>query len=839
LDRATTNLADHFRQHPDCNPADAAYTLQTGRHVFSHRRTMICRDPQDAVAALETGDPQRVYTAVHDGHDRPVVFMFPGGGAQYVDMGRELYHSEPVFREQLDRCIELLRPHIELDLLGVLYPSAAQAEETARQLRRASLALPILFAIEYALARLWMSWGLQPQAMIGHSLGEYVAACLSGVMGLEDALALVALRGQLFEQLPPGAMLSVPLSEDALLPLLDERLSLAAINGPSQCVASGPVEAIERLAAALAARGVDSRRLQIDVAAHSAMLEPILEPFAGFVATLRLQAPTIPYVSNVTGTWITAVEATDPHYWVRHLRQTVRFSDGIHQLAQESYRLFLEVGPGRTLSTFVKQHPAKVAGLVALSSLRHPADQQPDSAFLMTTLGRLWLAGAAVEWSGLYTHERRRRVPLPTYPFERRRHWLGLPNGAHAHGRTEDILTRIDAGTRPEQIPDLRLVGGHDSATLHDRPVLPTTYVAPRDGIEQTLAGIWQQALGIEHVGIHDNFFELGGDSLQAVQVLARVRDALPVELSPHSLLQSPTILGLTQVITALGTTPGRAAAQAGRAHPSLIDIQPGGDKQPLFLVHPVGGGVYIYRDLARSLGPDQPVYGLQAQGFDAKSEPLTRVEDMAARYIDALRAVQPSGPYLLGGSSFGGVVAFEMAQQLCLGGHEVALLALIDTAAPERLPAQLADDHEILAFALGADTVRSPDELRQSDPDERLRYCLDQARAAGTVPTDFGLPEFRRYLSLVQAHLQAMRSYTPHPYPGSIVFFRAATRDRFNLPGPEREWIELATGGFEVHEVPGDHITMNYTPHVRVMAERLNRFLELIDDAAVSDLRP
>ena len=365
--------------HPDCDLADVAYTLQAGRHGLQPSTCGgLPRPRRRRWRRWRRGDPQRVYTAVHDRADRPVVFMFPGGGAQYVDMGRELYQSEPVFREQLDHCMELLRSHIELDLRQVLYPSAAQAEETARQLRRTSLALPILFAIEYALARLWMSWGLQPQAMIGHSLGEYVAACLSGVMGLEDALALVALRGQLFEQLPPGAMLSVPLSEDALLPLLDERLSLAAINGPSQCVASGPVEAIERLAAALAARGVDSRRLQIDVAAHSAMLEPILEPFAGFVATLRLQAPKIPYVSNVTGAWITAAEATDPHYWVRHLRQTVRFSDGIHQLTQESYRLFLEVGPGRTLSTLVKRHPAKAAGLVALSSLRHPADQQPE-----------------------------------------------------------------------------------------------------------------------------------------------------------------------------------------------------------------------------------------------------------------------------------------------------------------------------------------------------------------------------------------------------------------------------------------------------------------------------
>jgi acyl transferase domain-containing protein/thioesterase domain-containing protein len=839
LDRATANLAEHFRQHPDCHLADAAYTLQTGRHVFSHRRAVICRDLEDAATALETGAPQRVYTAIHDGHDHPVVFMFPGGGAQYVDMGRELYQSEPTFREQLDHCMELLRPHIEIDLRQVLYPSAAQAEEAARQLRRTSLALPMLFAVEYSLTQLWMSWGLKPQALIGHSLGEYVAACLSGVMGLEDALALVALRGQLFEQLPQGAMLSVPLSEEALLPLLDERLSLAAINGPSQCVASGPVDAIERLAATLAAQDVDSRRLPIDVAAHSAMLAPILEPFAGFVTTLRLQAPAMPYMSNVTGTWITAAEATDPHYWVRHLRQTVRFSDGINQLVQDSYRLFLEVGPGRTLSTLVKQLPAKVAGLVALSSLRHPANQQPDSALLMTTLGRLWLAGAAVEWSWLYTHERRHRVPLPTYPFERRRHWLAPPSAADTHCRMGDISTGIDNGTRPEQMPDPRLTGEYDSVALHERPVLPTTYVAPRDRIEQTLADIWQQVLGIEQVGIHDDFFELGGDSLQAVQALARIRDALPVELSPHCLLRSPTIAGLTQVIAALGNTPGGSAAQAERTHSSLVNIRPGSDKQPLFLVHPIGGGVYIYRDLARSLGPGQAVYGLQARGFEGNSEPLTRVEDMAAHYIDALCTVQPSGPYLLGGSSFGGVVAYEMAQQLRERGQEIALLALIDTATPKRLSAQIVDEDDLLALAIGADAARLSEQLQQHAPDERLRSYLDQARAAGSVPADFGLPEFRRFLPMIQAHLQAMHSYIPRLYPGSIVFFRAAIRDRLNPPDPEQGWIGLATGSFEVHEVPGDHITMNYAPHVWVMAERFNQYLEMINDVAVYNLRP
>jgi phthiocerol/phenolphthiocerol synthesis type-I polyketide synthase E len=834
LERATENLAGHFRQHPDCDLADAAYTLQIGRHGFSHRRALICRSPEDAVIALETHDPQRMYTAVHDGSDQPVVFMFPGGGAQYVDMGRELYQSEPVFREQLDHCMELLEPRIGFDLRQILYPGAAQAEEAARQLRRTSLALPILFAVEYALARLWMSWGLRPSAMIGHSLGEYVAACLSGVMGLEDALALVTLRGQLFEQLPPGAMLSVPLSEEALLPLLDEQLSLAAINGPSQSVVSGPVDAIERLAARLAAQGVASRRLQIDVAAHSPMLAPILEQFGSFVATLHLQAPAIPYVSNVSGAWITAAEATAPHYWVRHLRQTVRFSDGIHQLAQESYRLFLEVGPGRTLSTFVKQHPDKAAGLIALSSLRHPVDQQPDTAFLMTTLGQLWLAGAAMEWSGLYTHERRRRVPLTTYPFERQRHWLSSSNGGYRRSWAEDNPASKDSATWPEQVPDLCLVGGHDAIVPHGRPILPTTYVAPRQGIEQALAGIWQQVLGIEQVGIHDNFFDLGGDSLQAVQVTAGVCKALAVELLPHSLLQSPTIAGLAQAIAALQTTP-RGAGPAMEGHSPLVAIQPGGEKQPLFLVHPVGGGVYIYRDLARSLGPDQPVYGLQAQGFDGQAEPLSRVEDMAARYIDAVYAVQPNGPYLLGGSSFGGIVAFEMAQQLRTRGQEVALLALLDTAAPEQLRAQLADDHEILAVVLGA----VPDQPGPHDPDEWLRHYLDQARVAGSVPADCGLPEFRRLLPMLQAHIQAIRCYHPRPYPGPIVFFPAATRDRYNPPGPECGWIGLASGDFEVHEVPGDHNTMNYAPHVGVMAERLSRYLELIADGAVSDLQP
>ncbi|MBV9790209.1 MAG: acyltransferase domain-containing protein, partial [Chloroflexi bacterium] len=304
LETATTNLAEHLKQHPEQSLADVAYTLQLGRRSFNHRRVLVCRDRDDAKEALQSRDPQRVVTHVQEPGARNIAFMFPGGGAQYVNMAAELYAHEPVFKAAIDRCAELLRSHIDADLRDFLYPANASPEDT-RRLEQPSLALPALFATEYALAQLWQAWGVKPTAMIGHSLGEYVAACLAGVISLADALALVTLRGQLFEQLPPGAMLSVPLPESDLLPLLGSDLSLAAINGPTLSVVSGPITAIEALAQTLAERGIETNRLHIDVAAHSAMLEPMLEPFGAFVRTITLSPPQTRFISNVTGTWIT------------------------------------------------------------------------------------------------------------------------------------------------------------------------------------------------------------------------------------------------------------------------------------------------------------------------------------------------------------------------------------------------------------------------------------------------------------------------------------------------------------------------------------------------------
>ncbi|MFY0567269.1 SDR family NAD(P)-dependent oxidoreductase [Archangium lansingense] len=424
LETQTAALLAHLKAHPEQQLADVAWTLQAGRKPMEFRRVVVCEGRESAVAALESKDPQRIFTLAPGNSAPSAVFMFPGGGAQYPDMGRGLYASEKVFRESVDRCCELLRPRLGFDLRPVMYPDAANAADAVQRLKRTSLALPALFTVEYALAQLWQSWGVKPEALIGHSLGEYTAACLAGVFSLEDALALVVLRGKLFEELPGGGMLSVPLPEAEVRPLLGSTLSIAAMNGPSQCAVAGTVEAVEALAAELTKREVEFRHIPIDVAAHSHLVEPILARFQAFVGTLKRNAPTLPIVSNVTGTWMTPEEAVDPAYWTRHLRQTVRFGDGIRTLATQPGRVYLEVGPGRTLGTLARLQLTGPKAPAVLSSLRHPQDPMADDEFLTTTVGRLWAAGVEVDWSAVHGGARRLRVPLPTYPFEGQDYWL-------------------------------------------------------------------------------------------------------------------------------------------------------------------------------------------------------------------------------------------------------------------------------------------------------------------------------------------------------------------------------------------------------------------------------
>jgi acyl transferase domain-containing protein/thioesterase domain-containing protein len=440
LETATENLSRHLTENPGASLADVAFTMAMGRKAFRHRRTVVAKDARDAIDAIARKDIRRVCTH-HQAHGpRSVAFLFPGGGAQYAGMARELYDAESVFRKMVDECLAFIQPRLKSDLRALMFPKSGDTERASAKLEEPSLALPALFTVEYAMAKLLISWGITPRALIGHSAGEYAAACIAGVLSFQGGLALVAMRGRLFETLASGGMVSVQLSADAVRPLLGAELSVAAVNAPSSCVVSGPVLALEAVEAMLRARDVEHERVHIPIAAHSAMLEPILAEFGEFCHTIPLEKPRIPLVSNLTGTWITDAQATDPQYWVDHLRSTVRFDEGIRTLLDGGDRVLVEVGPGRTLSSLSRQQPQRP---MATSTIRHPKEEASDVAFLLAAVGRIWTAGE-VDLGPLYEGQTRRRVELPTYPWERQRYWIAPAKPGVERRETSGLKKRRD-----------------------------------------------------------------------------------------------------------------------------------------------------------------------------------------------------------------------------------------------------------------------------------------------------------------------------------------------------------------------------------------------------------
>jgi amino acid adenylation domain-containing protein len=1401
LDTMTTNLGGHLKKSlssPDSASlglADTAYTLAVGRDGYRYRRMVVCSDLNEAVEVLtapETEIDVRLESRLEshqlptEEENPPVVFMFPGQGAQYIGMCRELYDTEPVFRQEMDQCFEIIQKISTQTIKSILYPpdstGTVDREHPDKKgrapggtdINQTEITQPLIFSVEYALARLMMAWGITPDAMIGHSIGEYAAACLAGVMSLEDALRVVINRGKLMQGLPPGAMLSVPLGEEQLNRYLKHHdgVSIAALNSTGRSVVSGTFEAVEAFENRMTGEGVETRRLHTSHAFHSAMMDPVLGEFETVVKNVELKEPRIPYVSNRTGDWVTVGDIKRPAYWSEHLRGAVRFSDGLERLLEIEKAIFLEVGPGNVLSTFVRKHEAfsKDGGRNSLNLVRHPREKESDRRFLLRQVGKLWLLGKSIDWRAFYSDEKRCRVPLPTYPFQREDYrlretgtipaigrntlrrepdaadWFYVPTwernlirktekqvttsgtisetgskrsikkdllgtasadngwlvfydpdetgrlmgalvhkleqegaevvtvstadsfvrengkryriapgneadyrllfkhlkkeavfptrvlhlwsvtgesleGESGHGHLdsyletglfslmniakslveEDIHHEVRIGvvsdglmevtgsefivpakapllgaikTIPLEFPTIRCVGmdietaaadgganvinklgerlineleadggepvvafrgnyrwtrrlkpyrledngeiprlkekgvylvtgglggigltlaeylartvsarlilvgrsalpnrdewsawektnentgksgdsensgqvaekirrlleieqsggeimtvsadvadleqmkrvladahrrfGRIDGVLHaagtadkegvilrrsrsitekvmgakiqgtlvldtllaeeppdfmmlfsslatefhaanygqvgyvaanefldafaaynmsrggvhtvavnwcqwqevgmaadayrdrgveqtgsvdsvdglirkygavtpgegvevfrrilesdltrvavspidlDRlleeiryaieaeeaepgaavepPVLGTTvprpdinvrYVAPRNDTERKLANIWKTFFGLQEVGVTDDFFELGGDSLLAVRIVSKINDTFGVKLPSHALLRETTIEAVARLIT------GDGSEQSD----TLVCIQEGtvkAGKTPLFLVHPIGGHVYFYRDLAVALGPEVPVYALQARGLDGVAEPIKSIEEMAAYYLREIRARQPEGPYSLGGSSFGGMVVYEMARLLCEEGQEVSMLFMVDTPGPGYMPKKFTDDADILAYYMNADpsgsgsTITADMIRNMTDPEltEFIRQygVIDEAERPDNV-----LEHTQQLLRVFNANLDAMFNYVPGEYPGDLMFFRATEETPNNAKTPEKAWIPLVTGEMKIYDVPGDHISMNLSPNVEVMAK-------------------
>jgi len=810
LDALTSNLCNHLKQHPDINIADVSYTLQIGRKSFDHRRMLVCQDLQDAVTILATKDSKRIATSFQEPVNRNIVFMFSGQASEYVNMGLELYTTEKIFQKEIDHCSEILNTILSLDLRDILYPDDKDIEDAKQKIKHQSITQTALFVIEYALAKLWMSWGINPIALVGHSIGEYTAGCLAGTFSLENALSIVAARGKLMDELPPGSMLAVFLSEKNIRPYLNQKLSVALINGPSLCVISGETEAIKDLEKSLSDNNVDFRLLHTNHAFHSKMTEQILDTFTDHMKKVTLNPPRIPFVSNVTGTWITPEEATDPNYWVRHLRNTIRFSDCIEELLKEPNRVFLEVGPGKTLSTLVRQHPDKTQNHIVLSSTRHPNEQKSDVAHIFNTIGHLWLAGIQVDWPKFYTNERRIRIPLPTYPFDRKRYWLKEKKQIYP------VSSAPLHYEESEKSISVRQVSSEPKTDL-------TNVADPTNDTEQFLANIWKDLLGYDQISVHDNFFDLGGSSLLALALFAQIDKRFGKKLPLATLYEAPTIEQLTNILCEEEWTASWS---------SLVEIQPVGSKPPLFLIHGAGGNVLIYRDLVRYLGNDQPVYGLQSQGLDGKQPILTTIEDMASQYLKEIRAVQPKGPYLLGGYCMGGTVALEIAQQLHGFGEEVAFLALLETYNFSKISnlslfertfyyMQKIEFHWRNYLLLGTEDKAIFIKEKVKVAKSRKKVWLGMIRSIIDKKTEQGNEDATSLFNLWEANDIAALSYVPKVYPGHITQFRPIKEYALHC-GPELGWDNLAAGGLEVHQLPAYPAGMLVEPFVGMLAEKL-----------------
>ena len=414
-----TGLADHLAANPDVPLENVAFTLATGRRQFSHRRAVVAGSHQEVVSALHKHHQSSFAP------DREMFFLFPGQGTQRIGMGRELYRYEPVYRDAIDAVANFASRYIDFDLRELLTIDPAEKIEQV-DVEQTEVAQPLIFAVDYAMAQLWMSWGIRPDGMLGHSLGELVAACIARVMSLEDAVMMVCRRGQLMQKMAKGAMLAVYLSADEAQTFEDGEIRLAALNAPKQQTLSGTIEAINALAERLASENVEFRRLRTSHAFHHSSMEPASREWLELVRDVKLSVPELPFLSNITGDWITAEQATDSEYWASTLISPVKFSACVAKLLQRSTPVFIECGPGTALAPLILSQNGD-SNPIVVSSMSHDSDVKSDLVSVQEALGTIWQSGVEVNWTNVWKDRIKSKVSLPSYPFQRKRYWIDGP----------------------------------------------------------------------------------------------------------------------------------------------------------------------------------------------------------------------------------------------------------------------------------------------------------------------------------------------------------------------------------------------------------------------------
>lgn len=533
-DAALELQLDKYRNFLELNPqsslADSAFTLKIGRKIWDRKCFAVCKDNGDALEKLKL--PKNLIKRKSSSEQCSVIFMFPGQGSQHIEMGKDLYDNEPFFKYHMDYCSNVLKSLTQIDLIKLIYPEESEKENSTFQLNQTGIAQPALFIIEYSLASLWMEWGVKPKAMIGHSVGEYVAACLAEIFTVEDALFILANRAKLMQKMPGGAMLAVALSEEELKPLLLGDINIAACNAPSLSVVSGPFKDIDLFVEKLKSMDIESRKLHTSHAFHSSMMDPVLQPLGELFNNITTKAPVIPFISSLSGSFIDQHEAATAEYWKLQLRNTVHFSKGIKVLNDGSNQVFLEVGPGTILTTSaLKQINSRNSNVFVINSLPHAQINESALESIITTLGKLWFHNVNINWNNFYKDEKRLRVSLPTYPFERKRYWIEAP--AYP-GEEQNDMSIANVGSVPLQTTG-ELLQQSDSIdkNLQKRALLKDLLLKI-SGIE------------INDENFNLSFIELGFDSLSISQIVIEIEKILKIKIRFRQLLEelySPEIL--------------------------------------------------------------------------------------------------------------------------------------------------------------------------------------------------------------------------------------------------------------------------------------------------------
>lgn len=811
LNNLGANLSKYIGNNPAVTLPDISWTLAEGRQLLRYRRCVIADSLESAASRL--AEPGPLFGVDGDsGHgSHPVIFLFSGQGTQYHRMGLELYKNEPLFRENMNNCSDLLGPIVgSSKLTEILY---SEDEQLGKSINQTAVSQVALFAIEYSVTRLLESLGIRPSAVIGHSIGEYVAATEAGVFTFKDALKLVRERGRLMQSMETGAMVAIPRSEDEVRSILPEELDLAVVNGPNISVVSGTETNIDNFEKKLDSLNIKFRRLITSHAYHSRMMEPAAQAFKEIVKQVTANSPGLPLGANLTGGWMTPEQAADPGYWSSHIRNTVRFADNLKAISERfDSPVLLEIGPGNTLCSIVKQNSEDVSTLPSVPTIRHPQQNTSDHTFFYRAVGALWCHGAEVDLGLFYSSENRVRVPLPSYPFERNIFWIGAGAGEKHKNK------RIGRGWVEK---------------LKFKPVCSLFVKKKSDKAKQIndteMKRIWSKALGLSSIGLDDNFFELGGHSLLAVSIITEIEKGFGIRLSLASLIEAPTIKRFMHLLD---------QKESGASSPYLITLNAAGNKPPFFMLHSHGGNILEYHPLANHIKEDRPVYAIQCRGLDGSPVEDMSVEEMAVIYLKEIRRIQPKGPYYLGGYCFGGYLSLEIAHLLNAENEKVELMVMINSATHlfnnyepgmtkiHRKLCALKDRFELEWSELSGQPVNKKMQRILMRMDRMYDLAQNKVeKLMDRLPDGFPLKIRKHSLvyhleQIADANDRAWERYRPRPYDGKVVFLRAQNQPNGLIPDPLLGWKGYLAGELHVYEVPGFRQTMLDEPNVSKLAE-------------------